>query len=69
MTTSCCAGYNELGGKHIPELKPFRSETKTPAYHTAEMVKKETPEAVTVFFSPSLQNAAKQGKTRILIMF
>ncbi len=52
MTTSCCAGYNELVEKHIPELKPFRSETKTPAYYTAEMVKKETPDAITVFFSP-----------------
>lgn len=52
MTTSCCAGYNELVDKHIPELKPFRSETKTPAYYTSELVKKETPEAITVFFSP-----------------
>ena len=52
MTTSCCAGYNELVDKHIPELKPFRSDTKTPAYYTAEIVKKETPEAITVFFSP-----------------
>lgn len=52
MTTSCCAGYNELVEKHIPELKPFRSETKTPAYYTAEMIKKETPDALTVFFSP-----------------
>lgn len=52
MTTSCCAGYNELVEKHVPELKPFRSETKTPAYYTAELVKKETPDAVTVFFSP-----------------
>lgn len=52
MTTSCCAGYNELVDKHIPDLKPFRSETKTPAYYTAELVKKETPDAVTVFFSP-----------------
>jgi iron only hydrogenase large subunit-like protein len=52
MTTSCCAGYNELVDKHIPELKPFRSETKTPAYYTAELVKKESPEAITVFFSP-----------------
>ena len=52
MTTSCCAAYNELVEKHIPELKPFRSETKTPAYYTAELVKKETPDAVTVFFSP-----------------
>ena len=52
MTTSCCAGYNELVDKHIPEMKPFRSDTKTPMYYTAEIVKKENPEAVTVFFSP-----------------
>lgn len=52
MTTSCCAGYNELVDKHIPDLKPFRSDTKTPAYYTAEIVKKETPDAITVFFSP-----------------
>lgn len=52
MTTSCCAGYNELVEKHIPEMKPFRSDTKTPLYYTAEIVKKEHPDAVTVFFSP-----------------
>ena len=52
MTTSCCAAYNELVERHIPEIKPFRSETKTPAYYTAELVKKENPDAVTVFFSP-----------------
>ncbi len=52
MTTSCCAGYNELVDKHIPELKPFRSDTRTPLYYTAEIVKKEHPDAVTVFFSP-----------------
>ena len=52
MTTSCCAGYNELVEKHIPEMKPFRSDTKTPLYYTAEIVKKENPDAVTVFFSP-----------------
>ena len=52
MTTSCCAGYNELIAKHIPEIKPFVSDTKTPMYYTAEIVKKEQPNAVTVFFSP-----------------
>ena len=52
MTTSCCAGYNELIAKHIPEIKPFVSDTKTPMYYTAEIVKKEYPDAVTVFFSP-----------------
>lgn len=52
MTTSCCAAYNELVDKHIPDIKPFRSSTKTPAYYTAERVKKEHSNAVTVFFSP-----------------
>lgn len=52
MTTSCCAGYNELVDKHIPDMKTFRSDTKTPMYYTAEIVKKENPDAVVVFFSP-----------------
>ena len=52
MTTSCCAAYNELVEKHIPEIKEFRSTTQTPAYYTAEIVKKEQPNAITVFFSP-----------------
>lgn len=52
MTTSCCAGYNELVDKHIPEMKPYRSDTKTPMYYTAEIIKKKHPDAITVFFSP-----------------
>lgn len=52
MTTSCCAGYNQLVSKHLPEIKPFVSKTKTPLYYTAEIVKKEHPDAVTVFFTP-----------------
>lgn len=52
MTTSCCAGYNELIAKQLPEIKPFVSHTKTPLYYTAKIVKKEQKDAVTVFFSP-----------------
>ncbi len=52
MTTSCCAGYNELVEKHLNEIKQFVSHTKTPLYYTAEIVKKEHPDAITVFFSP-----------------
>lgn len=52
MTTSCCAAYNELVAKHLPEIKPFVSDTKTPMYYTAEIAKREHPEAVTVFLSP-----------------
>ncbi|MCD7779694.1 MAG: monomeric [FeFe] hydrogenase [Candidatus Gastranaerophilales bacterium] len=52
MTTSCCAGYNSLVKKHLPELQPFVSDTKTPLYYTSELVKEKYPDAVTVFISP-----------------
>ena len=52
MTTSCCAGYNQLIKKHLQEIKPYVSETKTPLYYTAEIVKKDFPDAITVFISP-----------------
>ncbi len=52
MTTSCCAGYNQLIKKHLPEIKPFVSDTKTPLYYTAEIVKNKYPEAKLLFVSP-----------------
>ncbi len=52
MTTSCCAGYNQLIEKHLSEIKPFVSNTKTPLFYTAELVKKENPDALSVFISP-----------------
>ncbi len=52
MTTSCCAGYNNFIEKHLPEIKQFVSDTKTPMYYTAEIVKEKCPDAVTVFISP-----------------
>src|SRR5574344_957956 len=52
MTTSCCAGYNQLIKKYLPEIKPFVSDTKTPLFYTAELVKEKNPDAVTVFISP-----------------
>lgn len=54
MTTSCCAGYNRLIQKHLPEIKPYVSDTKTPLHYTAEIVKKDLPDAVTVFVGPCL---------------
>lgn len=59
MTTSCCAGYNQLIKKHLPEIKPFVSDTKTPLYYTAELVKKEYPDSVTVFVSPCVAKRAE----------
>ena len=59
MTTSCCAGYNQLIKKHLSEIKPYVSDTKTPLYYTAEIVKKENPDAVTVFVSPCVAKRAE----------
>ena len=52
MTTSCCAAYNNLVERALPEIKPYVSTTKTPLYYTAEYVKQIYPEALTVFVSP-----------------
>lgn len=52
MTTSCCAGYNELRKKHIKEINHYASDTKTPMYYIAEIVKKIKPDAKIVFISP-----------------
>lgn len=52
MTTSCCAGYNEFIRKHFPEIESHVSDTKTPLYYIAEIVKQKHPDAVTVFVSP-----------------
>lgn len=52
MTTSCCAGYIQLAKKHLKEIKPFISDSKTPLYYTSEIVKNEHPDSITVFFSP-----------------
>ncbi len=59
MTTSCCAGYNQLIKKHLPEIKPYVSDTKTPLYYTAEIVKRDNPDALTVFVSPCVAKRAE----------
>ena len=59
MTTSCCPAYYRAAQVHIPEIKPFVSDTKTPMYYTAELVKKECPECVSVFVGPCLAKRAE----------
>lgn len=52
MTTSCCAAYNELAKKHLPEIKAFKSSTPTPMCFTAARVKKTDPDCISVFIGP-----------------
>jgi [FeFe] hydrogenase (group B1/B3) len=54
MTTSCCAAYNNLVKKHIPDLKPFVSTTGTPLFYTAEYARRKHWDGVLVFISPCL---------------
>lgn len=52
MTTSCCPAYVRLVDRHIPELQPFVSHTRSPMAYTAEKVRQGDPEAVVVMLSP-----------------
>ncbi len=52
MTTSCCAAYKELVRLHMPEMKPYVSETPTPMHYTAKIAKERFPGCVTVFVGP-----------------
>ena len=52
MTTSCCSAYNELVDKHVPELKDFRSTTRTPLHYSAKLIKERYPYSVVVFIGP-----------------
>lgn len=54
MTTSCCPSYYMLASRHIPELKPFVSHTSSPMVYTAEIARKENPDAIIVFVAPCL---------------
>lgn len=62
MTTSCCAGYNNLVDKHLNEIATFRSDTKTPMYYIADICKKNDPDAVTVFVSPCVAKKSEALK-------
>ena len=54
MTTSCCPGYVEAVNKHIPELKPFVSDTPSPMVYAAQIAKNANPECKTVFIGPCI---------------
>lgn len=52
MTTSCCPAYYKAADLHIPEIKPFVSDTRSPMYYTAEQIKKDHPNCKAVFIGP-----------------
>ena len=54
MTTSCCPAYVRAVKRHVPALESCISDTKSPMHYTAELVKKEAPDCVSVFIGPCL---------------
>ncbi len=54
MTTSCCPSYVAAVKKHIPEILENVSHTLSPMAYTAEIVKNQDPNAITVFVGPCL---------------
>lgn len=54
MTTSCCPAWVQAVEKHLPELKTYVSDTGSPMYYIAEIVRKAHPDYVTVFVGPCL---------------
>jgi [FeFe] hydrogenase (group B1/B3) len=64
MTTSCCPAYIETVEKHLPEMKPYVSDTPTPMAYTASKVRKNDPEAVTVFIGPCIAKRVEAAKNQ-----
>lgn len=54
MTTSCCPAYVKTAKVHVPEMAKFVSNTGSPMFYTAEVLKKRYPDAVSVFVGPCL---------------
>lgn len=59
MTTSCCTAYTELVKRHVPELERFVSTTLTPMAYIARKMRKQYPEALTVFVGPCVAKRAE----------
>ncbi|MDR3312350.1 MAG: monomeric [FeFe] hydrogenase, partial [Spirochaetaceae bacterium] len=54
MTTSCCPAYVRAVKRHVPELSPCISDTRSPMHYTAEIAKKAESDCITVFIGPCL---------------
>lgn len=52
MTTSCCPSYVLAAQKHIPEILPYVSHTGSPMFYTAEIARKNYPNAKILFLGP-----------------
>lgn len=54
MTTSCCSAYVQVVDKHLNQLKPFVSHTRSPMHYAAIIARNKYPEAKIVFIGPCI---------------
>lgn len=54
MTTSCCSAYVQTVDKHLNQLKPYISHTRSPMHYAAKIARERFPEAKTVFIGPCI---------------
>ena len=54
MTTSCCSAYVQTVDKHLHQLKPFVSHTRSPMHYTARIARLRYPDAKIVFIGPCI---------------
>ena len=54
MTTSCCSAYVQAVDKHLNQLKPFVSHTRSPMHYAARIARLRYPEAKLVFIGPCI---------------
>ncbi len=54
MTSSCCPAWVEAAKRHIPDIVPMVSTTPSPMAYAGQLVRKDHPDAVTVFIGPCI---------------
>lgn len=62
MTTSCCPAWVKATEVHVPEIKPYVSDTYSPMVYSAEIVKKNNPDCIAVFVGPCLAKRIEAEK-------
>ena len=66
MTTSCCPSYIELVNKHLHDMKPFVSHTKSPMHYTAKMAREKHPDAKIVFIGPCVGKRKEMSENELV---
>lgn len=54
MTTSCCSAYVQSVEKHLPQLKPYVSHTRSPMHYAGAIARAKYPDAKLVFIGPCI---------------